>query len=336
MQKKILVLYTGGTIGMDYLDGGISLVPGLFKSQLDKLAKISHIDYTLIEYTNIIDSSEINLTNYQQITQDVIDNYAIYDGFVIVHGTDTMAYTASMLSFALHGLHKPVILTGAQLPLVHIRSDGWNNLINAFYAAAQEDLHEVAVSFNYKLFRGNRTQKISTSRFLGFNSLEAEPLADFGMSIRWNRKNWFCSPNEFKPIIPQDFRILDLSMRPGFTTEFIADTLANTELRLDGVILQTYGSGNLPIKHTKLINAIEKAITSGVNIINITQVIEGRVTEDYATSKIYQTGIINGKDMTVEAAIAKLTILKSLGLSNQDIQKEIGINYAGELTEKII
>lgn len=329
---KILILYTGGTIGMDYTLQGLMPVSGLFRSQIDTLDSIKDVELDLIEYEPLIDSSDIGLEHWQRIVQDIADNYDNYKGFIIIHGTDTMAYTASILAFALRGLGKPVILTGSQLPLVHRRSDGWNNLIDAVVAADRNDLNEVAISFNNKLLRGCRAQKVSTYRFFGFDSVDEEPLAEFGIHINWFTKRWLRANRfNFAPIIPKEAKILDLSMRPGFTTDFIIETLNNVEM--DALVLQTYGSGNIPISNSRLLSSLRNAVERGVIIVNITQVIEGRVSNDYASSCLHDLGIISGCDMTIEAALAKLQILMSTGMSKKNIKAAISQNLVGELTE---
>ncbi len=330
--KKILIIYTGGTIGMDYTENGLAPVAGLLKSQIDTLEPMSGVTIELLEYEQLIDSSDIRLEHWQRIIQDISDNYEIYDGFVIIHGTDTMAYTASVLSFALRGLDKPVVLTGSQLPLVHRRSDGWSNLIDALFAANRSDLNEVAIAFNNKLLRGCRAQKVSTYRFFGFDSVDEEPLAEFGIQINWFNKRWLKANRfSFAPVMPKESKILDLSMRPGFTTEFIIDTLNNADL--DAVVLQTYGSGNIPIHNTQLVNALKSAVERGIIIVNITQVIEGRVSNDYASSCLHDLGIISGCDMTIEATLAKLLVLRSTGMSLTNIKAAMSENLVGELTE---
>ena len=330
--KKILILYTGGTIGMDYTDSGLKVVPGLFRSQLNVLAPVANVEFDLIEYDNLIDSSDINLEHWVKIINDIINAYESYDGFIIAHGTDTMAYTASILSFALRGLSKPVVLTGAQLPLVHRRSDGWNNLSDALYSASQIDLNEVVIAFNHQLFRGCRAQKVSTDKFTGFMATDEEPLAEFGINISWYKKRWRQGKHfEFMPIIPKAVKVLNLSLVPGYTTDFIADTLKATDA--NAVVLQTYGGGTIPMHHPELSNAILDAVARGVIIVSITQVIEGRITEQYSNSKLNKLGVISGCDMTPEAAVAKLTILLSMKLSPAAIKKNVITNLVGELTE---
>lgn len=332
--KKVLILYTGGTIGMDYTENGLHVVPGLFNSQIKALAPVANVELDLIEYSHLIDSSDISIPHWVKIIKDIEDAYAKYDGFVVIHGTDTMAYTASLLAFALNGLKKPVILTGAQLPLVHRRSDGWSNLIDAIYSATQADLHEVAIAFNHKLFRGCRAQKVSTNRFIGFDSVDEEPLAEFGINISWYKKRWFKSKtSNFSPIFPDcSVRVLMLGLSPGYTTDCIADILANNQT-LQGVVLQTYGSGTIPLHHEKLATAIKQACKRGVIIVSVTQVIEGRISNRYTNSKLGRLGIVSGCDMTPEAALAKLSILIATKASNRSIKIALGRNIAGELTK---
>lgn len=330
--KQILILYTGGTIGMDYTDSGVlKITSGLFKLKLDKLAYASNIKIELLEYENLIDSSDINLNVWVKIIEDITENYDYYDGFIIIHGTDTLAYTASVLSFSLKGLSKPVVLTGAQLPLVHQRSDGWGNLEDAICVAVQEEFMEVGVVFNHKLFRGCRVQKISTNKFIGFNSIIQEPLAEFGIDITWYKERWL-KPHQFSflPIIPKDIKILCLSLYPGYTTDFIAKTLQDTDAA--GVILRTYGSGNIPMQHNQLVATIKKACDMGIIIVNVSQIIEGVVKHRYTNGNLDELGAVSGLDMTTEAALAKLLVLLSTHMSQKAIKNAIGENLVGELT----
>ena len=330
--KKILILYTGGTVGMDYTANGLQVVSGLFESQLKSLAPVANAELSLIEYDKLIDSSDIGLVDWVKIIKDITKHYDEYDGFVVVHGTDTMAYTASMLAFALRGLSKPVILTGAQLPLVHRRSDGWFNLIDAIYAAMQSDLNEVAIAFNHKLLRGCRSQKISTNRFSGFDSVDREPLAEFGIDILWHKKHWLkASRYAFSPVIPRDIKVLDLSLRPGYTTQFIADTLLTTDAV--AVVLQTYGSGTIPMGNKHLVDAMTQATKRGVMIVSVTQVREGKISNQYLNSELSQFGVISGSDMTPEATIAKLWVLFSSNMSRQGIATAMKTSLIGELTD---
>ena len=317
---------------MNYTEQGLQPIPGLFREQINQLEPDKNVHVDLIEYEQLIDSSDVRLEHWQRMIRDVSENYEQYDGFIIIHGTDTMAYTASILAFALRGLDKPVILTGSQLPLIHRRSDGWSNLMDALFAACREDLNEVAIAFNHKLLRGCRAQKVSTYRFFGFDSVDEEPLAEFGININWFTKRWLKATRfSFAPVVPHPAKILDLSMRPGFTTDFIAETLHNAEL--DAVVLQTYGSGNIPIHNKKLVSGLKAAVERGTIIVNITQVIEGRVSNDYASSALHDLGIVSGCDMTIEAALAKLQVLLSCKMSKNNIKAALSENLVGELSE---
>lgn len=317
---------------MNYTEHGLQPIPGLFREQINQLEPDKNVHVDLIEYEQLIDSSDVRLEHWQRMIKDISDNYEHYDGFIIIHGTDTMAYTASVLAFALRGLDKPVILTGSQLPLIHRRSDGWSNLMDALFAACREDLNEVAIAFNHKLLRGCRAQKVSTYRFFGFDSVDEEPLAEFGININWFTKRWLKATRfSFAPVVPHPAKILDLSMRPGFTTDFIAETLHSAEL--DAVVLQTYGSGNIPIHNKKLVSGLKAAVERGTIIVNITQVIEGRVSNDYASSALHDLGIVSGCDMTIEAALAKLQVLLSCKMSKNNIKAAMSENLVGELSE---
>jgi L-asparaginase type I len=320
---------------MDYTADGLSVVAGLFEAQLKSLSPIADVELDLIEYEDLIDSSDITLNHWLRIIDDICINYDNYDGFIVVHGTDTMAYTASMLAFALRGICKPIVITGAQLPLVHRRSDGWNNLIDAIYSAMQPQLHEVAIVFNHNLFRGCRAQKVSTNRFIGFDSVDEEPLAEFGINIVWHKRRWLQNGRcKFKPIILKPVTVLNLVLNPGYTTEFIADTLMNNH-KLQAVVLQTYGSGTIPMRDTHLLEAIEAAVARGVIIVSVTQVIEGRISNEYSNSKLSKYGVVSGCDMTPEAALAKLWVLLSAGFSPDRIKDMIGTSLVGELTQYV-
>ena len=180
MSRRILLLYTGGTIGMDDTEHGLAPVPGLLPRLIERIV---HRDISLevVEYPELIDSSAITLAHWNRIIGDIVRHYDQYDGFIVVHGTDTMAYTASILAFALQGIGKPVVLTGSQLPLVRARSDGWNNLADALEAASQPDLHEVVIVFSSVMLRGCRARKVDAARFHGFDSPNCPVLAEFGI-----------------------------------------------------------------------------------------------------------------------------------------------------------
>ncbi len=329
---KILVLYTGGTIGMDYTTEGLVVKADLFLSQLKLLSPFNNVIIDLIQYEQLIDSSDINMLVWQKIIDDIKLYYDNYKGFIIIHGTDTMALTASILSFALQGLNKPIVLTGAQLPLINRRSDGWANLVDALYTAIQDDLQEVVIVFNHKLYRGCRTQKVSTNSFWGFDSVNDKPLADFGININWHKKRWLkLAKEEFDPVVLKDIRVLELILRPGYTTDFIIEVLNNTDAR--AIVLQTYGNGTIPMSNSNFVTAIKNATSRGIIIVSVTQVIEGFVNSEYKNSKLDNLGVISGKDMTPEATLCKLWVLLSMNLTDDEVKRRMSISLVGELSD---
>ncbi|MDN0081858.1 asparaginase [Crenobacter sp. SG2305] len=310
MATRLLVLYTGGTIGMDHTPAGLAPVPGLLPKLLDRFRR-DDLTIDVVEYPELIDSSAITVAHWNRLIDDIATNYAAYDGFVVIHGTDTMAYTASVLAFALHGLNKPVVLTGSQLPLVHPRSDGWSNLADALEAAAQPSLCEVVLAFNRQLLRGVTARKLDAASFAGFESPNAEPLAEFGIDVAWYRDRW-CQPRgEFAPVrLDESAEVLLFMLAPGATAAQIGRTLA--ERKPAGAVLLSYGNGNAPADPA-LLDGVRVASAAGSLILNLTQVVHGRVAVGaYAASQpLAQAGALPGADMTPEAAIAKLTVLAS-------------------------
>ena len=332
--KKILVIYTGGTIGMYYNRLGVLKVKrGFLQSQLNTLS-IINTTIELKEYDKIIDSSDVNISFWQQLISDIQELYYQYDGFIILHGTDTMAYTASVLSFALCGISKPIIITGSQLPLIHKRSDGWGNITDALYASIQGDLHEVALVFNHKMFRACRVKKISTNNYSGFNTPDREILADFGLNINWRKLLWRKATGfSFSPITPKNKKIITFYLTPGQQIEFIANAVM--EQSFDAVILQTYGSGTVPYSNHKLIKALTHLLETNTLTVNISQVLDGVVSDEalYGNSDLKKFGVISGYNMTIEATFAKILILLSSNMDVATIKETISKNTIGEITE---
>lgn len=312
---RVLIIYTGGTFGMTQ-DGDGVLIPFDFNLILGYLPPLKNLllELTVISFESPIDSSNIAPGHWQILAQIIYENYLKHDGFVVLHGTDTMAYTASALSFMLEGLSKPVVFTGAQLPISDPRSDGRENLITAIeIASAKNDgkaiVPEVGIYFNYELLRGNRSRKMESMQFDAFESGNYPALAKAGVKIDYN----FAAIREDKAGPLQlhttfDTNITILKLFPGITPESVSAIIHT--LGLKGIILETFGSGNAPTLPW-LLDLLHAAIATGVIVVNISQcpggiVIQGR----YQTSKdLQRIGVIGGYDMTTEAAVTKLMLL---------------------------
>lgn len=331
MTRRLLVLYTGGTIGMDHTPDGLAPVPGLLPRLLERFHS-AELAFDVVEYPELIDSSAITPAHWNRIIGDIADRYDAYDGFVVIHGTDTMAYTASVLAFALQGLGKPVVVTGSQLPLVHPRSDGWSNLADALEAASQPDLCEVAIAFDRLLLRGCRARKLDAASFAGFDSPNAPPLAHFGIKADWQRQHWRAQQGAFTPVtLREDVRVAALFLTPGAGTALIGQTLA--EARLDGAVLMSYGNGNAPAD-AALLAGVAQASAAGTVVVNISQVVHGAVEVGaYAASQpLARAGAVAGADLTPEAAVAKLTVLCSQALSPEQRRAAMQCALAGEMS----
>ncbi|AJJ61931.1 asparaginase [Yersinia aldovae] len=336
MQKKsIYVAYTGGTIGMQRSDHGYIPVSGHLQRQLALMPEFHRPempDFTIHEYAPLIDSSDMTPEDWQHIANDIQQNYDLYDGFVILHGTDTMAFTASALSFMLENLAKPVIVTGSQIPLAELRSDGQTNLLNALYLAANHPVNEVSLFFNNKLFRGNRTTKAHADGFDAFASPNLSVLLEAGIHIR--RMVSVESPVNNGPLIvhsitPQPIGVV--TIYPGISGAVVRNFLLQP---VKALILRSYGVGNAPQK-AELLDELKNASERGIVVVNLTQCISGRVNMDgYATGNaLANAGVISGFDMTVEAALTKLHYLLSQALTPEEIRELMQQNLRGELTD---
>ncbi|GHU45548.1 L-asparaginase 1 [Clostridia bacterium] len=338
--KKILVIYTGGTFGMKReQNGNSSLNPApLTKKDIETyIPQIKELPFEFELNTEIkpIDSTDMTPDLMTRIAGKIRDNYDSYDGFVVLHGTDTMAYTASLLSFVLQNLAKPVILTGAQLPLYDKGSDGVRNFINALCIAAAFGtplIPEVCVCFGDVLLRGNRCVKVSTESFRGFESPNFPPVAEIGERITVN-------PNYVSPHVSGDFHIVEkfdtnvmvVSMFPGITYKTLKSIFKSETLR--GVVLRSYGAGNIPTDK-KILDVFDRAKKRGIVIVNVTQCLEGAVMPGlYETGAgLEKHGIYSGGDMTTEAALAKLMFLLGQGKADY-VRDKITANISGEMSE---
>ena len=339
-KAKILLIYTGGTIGMmkDFETGALKAFN--FSKLLQRIPELKQLDCEIetISFKNPIDSSNINPKMWNQMATMIEENYEIYDGFVILHGSDTMSYSASALSFMLENLSKPVIFTGSQLPIGDLRTDAKENLITAIQIASLQVknkpvIQEVGLYFEYKLYRGNRTTKINAEHFNAFTSPNYPALAESGVHLKVEHHLFFSQKTSKKLIVHKklDDHVFVLKLFPGLN-ESVLKSIINIP-NLKGIVIETYGAGNAPTDEW-FIKTLEEAVNKGIHIINVTQCSGGSVNMgQYETSTaLKKLGIISGKDITTEAAITKLMYLLSQNVSHTSFKTIFETSLRGELS----
>lgn len=338
---KVLLIYTGGTIGMGKNPENGVLEPLDFTHLVSSMPEFQLIqaDIDVRKFDPPIDSSDMDPMRWAELVSLISNNYEEYDGFVILHGTDTMAYTASALSFMLENLTKPVILTGSQLPIGELRTDGKENMMTAIELASMKDINghplvpEVCIFFNGKLLRGNRAIKMNADGFHAFDSYNYPHLCDVGVSFTFHAHH-ILTPDYNKPMVPHlklDPNVIVFSLFPGIQDTIVRHVLESPSLR--GIVMRTYGSGNAP-QAPWIMRLLDQAAHRGVNIVNISQCLTGSVEMGRygAGFQLKLAHVISGHDSTVEAAVTKLMYLQGRYSDNKMVREKLKQSLAGEIS----
>lgn len=338
---SVLLIYTGGTIGMIHNEDTGVLESFNYKHLLKHIPELNKcgVDIDSYVFDIIIDSSDMNPDVWVKLAKVIYENYSKYDGFVILHGTDTMAYTASALSFMLVNLSKPIILTGSQLPIGDLRTDGKENLLTSIEIASTKTdsgemlVQEVCIFFENHLMRGNRTTKLNAENFNAFHSCNYPNLADAGIHIKYD--NIYLRHSEdgetLQCYAAYDSNVAVLTLFPGIRQSVVESLLSAPGLR--GVILKTFGTGNAPHRDW-LLRLLREATDRGIVIVNVTQCVEGAVDMSrYETGRqLIDTGVISGYDITTESALTKLMVLLGNETSQEEVRRKMLVPIAGEIS----
>ena len=339
-QPKILIVYTGGTIGMvkDYNTGALKAFDfSQISSKIPELQQLN-CEINTISFDEPIDSSNMNVAYYIQIAEIISDNYDKFDGFVVLTGSDTMSYTSSAISFMFENLQKPVIFTGSQLPIGDLRTDAKENLITSIQVASAYEngkpvIQEVGLYFEYKLYRANRTTKINAEQFEAFASMNYPPLAESGVHLNFNYPLLLKPKENQNDLVVRknlDNHVAILKLFPGITESVVRSFMNIPDLK--GVILETYGSGNAPTEKW-FVDLLEESVSKGIYIVNVTQCKGGSVILGHyeTSSELKRIGIVDGKDITTETAIAKMMYLLGEKLSKEDFTHYFQTPLRGEM-----
>jgi lysophospholipase len=348
---RVLVLHTGGTIGMREGPRGYEPAPGFLRALVATMPQLSDTTaprhghdfvtppfvngrrayYDFVDYDPLLDSANLDLSDWARFADDLAAHMDAYDAFVLLHGTDTMAFTASALSFALEGLKKTVVLTGSQAPLFVLRSDGLDNVLGALRVATEAVIPEVTLFFHDRLYRGNRATKSDAVGLAAFASPNAPALADVTTHVLLREELILpAEPRPFRARTQFSPNVAALRLYPGITREILGNFVRPP---LAGLVLETYGAGNAPDTRRDLLDVLEAAIDRGLLVLNVTQCLRGTVSGAYAAGHaLAQAGVIPGADLTAEAALAKMAYVLGLGVSPDEARRLLATPLRGEMT----